>query len=145
MTLEAPPTQQPLVDQGGGTNMLWLLFFNGLFNGDAGVAWTPLISGLTNTGAVPVTAGRVYKLNNYLTMFRLTIVPSNGGTTTSVAGTTYVNNFPYIMSGDGLCGSVANKLGGSLGMCEQATNKIWLPSWTTVGAAVSIIGLVEAS
>ena len=145
MTLAAPPVQQPLLDQSGGTNILWILFFNSLFNGDAGVSWTPIISGLTNTGGTPKVSGRVYKLSNYLTFFRLSIVPEPSGNTSSVAGTTYVDNYPYVMSADGLCGSVSSKKGGSLGMCEQATNKIWLPTWTTVGAVVSVIGMVEGS
>lgn len=145
MTLAAPPVQQPLMDQGGDTNVLWILFFNSIFNGDAGVAWTPIVGGLGNGGGAPKISGRVYKLSNYLTFFRFTIVPASGGNTSSVAATTYVSNFPYIMSGDGLCGSVSSKTGGSLGMCEQATNKIWLPPWTTVGAPISIIGIVEGS
>jgi hypothetical protein len=145
MTLAAPPVQQPLMDQGGGTNILWVLFFNSIFNGDAGVAWIPTAASLTSSSGVPTIAGRVYKISNYLTFFRFTIVPASGETTSSTAGTTYITNFPYVMSGDGVCADVSNKLGGTLGMCEQATNKIWLPAWTTISNPVSVIGIVEAS
>ena len=149
MSQNPPPLLQPIITKpdgsaAGGLSLLWALFFNQIFQGDAGVKWTPTIQNLGTSNAAPTTTGQVYKISQYLTYFRFTIIPAQGGTTTSTVQKTYVDNFPYVMSGNGICGSVASQEGGSLGMCEKATGKIWLPAWNT-SADVTIIGMVEAS
>lgn len=151
MSIQPPPLQQPLVDTPSGQasignlNLLWELFFNQIYQGDAGTTWTPSVKGLTIAGSAPTYTGWVYKLNQYITYFRAQIIPAQGGNTTSVQQTTYIDNFPYIMKGNGVCMAVTEQVGGSLGMCSQATNKIWLPPWTTVTSGVTILGIVEAS
>ncbi|MDE2102893.1 MAG: hypothetical protein KGL39_36955 [Patescibacteria group bacterium] len=150
MTIQPPPIQQPILTGSdgksvGGLNLLWALFFNQVYQGDAGADWVPQVANLTVVGNAPQYVGRVYKLSQYLTYFRAEIIPANGGNTSSVQAKTYIDNFPYVMSGNGVCMSVTEGYGGSLGMCSQATNKIWLPAWNTVNSAVTIIGLAEAS
>ncbi len=142
MTQNAPPLNQPLLNSDGSIPMQWILFFNQIYFGDAGQAWTPTFNSLTTVGATPAISGRVYQLSKYLTMFTAKIIP--GTNTSAVAGTTFIDNFPFIMQGNGICFAVSGRLGSSSGMCEQATNKIWVPAWTTVTVPLSLVGFVEA-
>lgn len=137
-----PPIYNPLSEQDGKATLPWILFFNQLFVGDEGAAWTPTFTSLTITGT-PTITGRYYKISDRLTYFRVTIVPATN--TSSVAGTTYVNNFPLTMTGDGACAAVSGLLGGTLGMCDMASNRIYTPAWSAVTVSLSIVGIVEAS
>lgn len=142
MTQNAPPLNQPLLNPDGSIPMQWILFFNQIYNGDAGQAWTPTFNSLTISGSIPKVTGRVYQLSKYLTMFTANLIP--GTNTSAVAGTTFIDNFPFIMQGDGLVFAVSGRLGSSSGMCEKATNKIWVPAWTTVTVPLTLVGFVEA-
>lgn len=144
MSLEAPPTQQPIIlDQSGMTATQWIIFFNSMFNGDLGDAWTPTLVNLTIVGSTPQITGRIYSLSQALKLFTVRIIP--GTNTSAVAGTTYINNFPITMLGDGINFAVSGNLGTNAGMCDKATNRIYVPGWTTVTVPLTIMGIVEAT
>ena len=136
-----PPLTQPIVDETGTMPLLWMLFFNNLFQGDAGSSWIPTFQGLTVSGN-PTVTGRVFQISKYLAYFSVTIIPSTS--TTSTAGTTYINNFPLTSTADGVCFAVSGRLGEVTGMVEAATNNIWVPAWSAVTVPLTIIGIVEA-
>lgn len=145
MTTQPPPTQQPIVtDASGYAPLQWIVFFNQMFNGDAGLAWVPTISGLTEVG-IPKISGRVYQLSKYISLFVATISPPQGGSISAVAGTTAINNFPLKMQGNGVCFAVSGNLGSQAGMCDQESNNIYIPVLSAVTLPVTIIGIVEAS
>lgn len=146
MSLSPPPTEQPIItDQSGLMDFRWSVFFNGLFNGDAGTTWIPTFINLTEVGGVPTVSGIVYQLSQYLTIFFATLTPPPGGSTSGTAGTTAINNFPFTCNGNGVCFAVSGLLGDTSGMVDQASNFIYPPSWTTVTVPLTIIGIVEAS
>lgn len=142
MTTLPPPTRNPLTEKQGELTMPWLLFFNSMFAGDAGNAWTPTFTSLTEVGT-PTITGRYYQISKYLCYFNILITP--GTNTSATAGTTYVNNFPLTMNANGFCVSASNNLGGGLGMAVASSNRIYVPAWTTVTTPINIIGVVEAS
>lgn len=137
-----PPLTQPIVDETGTMPLLWMLFFNNLFQGDAGEVWIPTFQGLTVAGTAPTVTGRVYQISKYLAYFSVKVVP--GTSTSAVAGTTYINNFPLTAQSDGVCCAVSGRLGEVTGMVEAATNNIWVPAWSAVTVPLTIIGIVEA-
>lgn len=144
-----PPIYQPLIDAtdpkniSGVATVPWIAFFNSIFNGDAGADWTPTFTNLTVVGTSPVLTGRVYQISKYLSIFKAKVVP--GTNTSATAGVTYIDNFPLTATGDGICFAVSGLLGTNSGMVEAATNRIYVPAWTTVTVPLTIIGLVEAS
>lgn len=143
-SLQSPPIYNPLFDDEDGIAALpWILFFNQIFTGDTGTDWLPTFTGLTFTGTAPVITGRYYKLSQALSFFRMKIVP--GTDTTSIAGTTFIDNFPLTMSADGINFAVSGLLGTNSGMCEQASNRIYTPAWSAVVIPVTVLGFVEAS
>lgn len=142
-SIKAPPIYEPLADpQTGIANLPWILFFNSLFTGDTGDDWTPTFTNLTISGT-PTITGRFYRFGKSLAYFRVKIVPATS--TTAVAGSTYINNFPLVMQGDGACLAVTGLLGGVAGMCDQSSNNIYVPAWTAVTVPLSVVGIVEAS
>lgn len=140
--IEAPPIYQPVADKDSGVASLpWILFFNSIFTGDTGTAWNPTFTSLTISGT-PTVTGRYYQLG-VLVYFKVKIVPATS--TTSTAGTTYIDNFPLTMNGDGICFAVSGLLGTNSGMCDQASNRIYVPSWSAVTVPLTVIGIVEAN
>lgn len=138
------PIYQPLItDESGIASLPWILFFDGIFKGDTGTAWTPQFTNLTVVGAAPTITGKYYRLTQTISYFSVNIIP--GTNTSAVAGTTFINNFPLTMSADGINFAVSGLLGTGSGMCDRASNNIYVPAWTTVTVPLSIIGLVEAS
>lgn len=150
MTLPAPPQQQPIIsvdkqqpeNMDGNITLPWAIFFNGLFAGDAGEAWTPTLQNLVING-VPEVTGRIYLLSQYLALFTVEIRPSQD--TSATAGSTYIDNFPLQMAGNGFCISVSGNLGSVAGMCDRETNRIYTPPWVAVTVPLTIIGIVEVT
>ena len=122
--------------------MPWLLYFNQLFNGDAGTSWTPTFTSLTASGT-PTITGRYYRISQFLCYFNVLVTPSTN--TSSTAGTTYIDNFPLDANSNGFCLTVSNNLGGGLGMVVASNNRVYVPSWTTVTTPINVIGVVEAT
>lgn len=144
MTVQQPPTIQPLVNQETGlTTIQWLLFFDSIYRGDNGTVWAPSFTNLTVVGAAPTITGRFYRIGRSLCYFSVKVVP--GTNTSSTAGTTYINNFPLTLQGDGACLAVSGLLGSSAGMCDQASNSIYVPAWSAVTVPLTVVGFVEAS
>lgn len=144
-TVKAPPIYAPLTDdiKNPVASLPWILYFNSLFTGDTGTDWLPTFINLTVVGAAPTVTGRTYKISGSLIYFSVRIVP--GTNTSSVAGSTYINNFPLILKGDGACLAVSGLLGAPGGMCDMASNNIYVPAWTTVTVPLTVVGIVEAN
>lgn len=140
--LQGPPIYDPLAGDDGKANLSWILFFNELFSGDTGTAWSPIFSGLTITGGAPQVTGTYYSIGQFC-VFEVHIVP--GTSTTSTAATTAITNFPLQMQFDGINFAVSNGGGSGSGMCAQVSNLIYTPGWSAVTTPISIIGLVRAS
>lgn len=143
MTIEPPPTRNPLADDDGVLTMPWLVYFNQLQNGDAGTSWTPTFVSLTEVGGSATITGRYYKISQYICYFNILVTPVTN--TSATAGTTYVDNFPLEAFNNGICASASANLGGGLGMVNAANNRIYVPGWTTVTTPINIIGIVEAT
>lgn len=141
MTIATPPNYAKISDDSGKAALPWILFFQGLSNGDTGEDWTPTFESLTEDGT-PTIEGHFYKLSKYLVFFRVSITPATS--TTSTAGTTYIDNFPLQFSDDGICFAVSGGLGSSSGHIVASTNRIYVPAWTTVTVPLTIIGIGEA-
>ncbi len=138
----APPTYQPVVDESGIVDLKWMIFFNSLFTGDPGQGgWTPTFTSLAQTGT-PTISGKTFQLSQSLVMFSVTVTPATD--TTSTAGTTYINNFPFVAQSDGICFAVSGNLGSAAGMVAASSNRIYVPAWTTVTVPLTIFGIVEA-
>lgn len=142
MTVQPPPTKNPLTEKGGELTMPWLLYFNQVFNGDSGTEWTPTFTGLTVSGT-PTITGRYYRISQYICYFNVLVTPATN--TSAVAGTTYIDNFPLTANANGFCLTVSNNLGGGLGMVVATNNRIYVPAWTMVTTPLNVIGVVEAS
>lgn len=141
-TIKAPPIYDPVIEEDGKAKLSWILFFSSLFNGDTGTNWTPAFTNLTVTGAAPVITGKIYQIGRQLAYFSVRIVP--GTDTSAVAGTTYINNFPLVLKGDGACIAVSGLLGSIAGMCDRASNNIYVPAWSAVTVPLTVVGIVEA-
>lgn len=144
--VKPPPIYEPLFEApeqlDPKPSVPWILFFQQLFNGDTGTKWNPNFVNLTQVGT-PTITGRVYQISKSIAYFAVKIVP--GTNTSSTAGTTYIDNFPFRMRGDGVNFAVSGLLGTNAGQCEQATNRIYVPTWSAVTIPLTVVGMVEAS
>lgn len=142
MTTQQPPIIEPLAEEDGKARLPWVLFYQSMYNGDLGDAWTPNFENLTETGTATIT-GRTYQITKGLLFFRIDVDPATD--TSATAGTTYVDNLPFQVNANGFCASVSGNLGGSLGMVRSSDGRIYVPGWTTVTDVVTVLGIVEAS
>lgn len=140
-SVKPPPIDDIVIDESGKAALSWSLFFNSIFTGDTGTDWTPTFTNLTISGT-PTITGQYYRIGRTLVYFQVRIVPATN--TSSTAGTTYINNFPLTLSADGACIAVSGLLGSTPGMCDMATNRIYVPAWTTVTVPLTIVGFVAA-
>lgn len=143
MTTNQPPIIEPVVGQDAKANLPWILFFNQMYQGDLGTAWTPNFVNLTEVGGDATIEGRYYQITKGLAFFRIDVTPVTN--TSAVAGTTYVDNLPLTVNKNGVCASVSGNLGGALGIVRESDGRIYVPTWTTVAAKVTVLGLVEAN
>lgn len=137
------PLFDPVVDESGKAQLSWVLFFNSLYEGDVGTEWVPTFTSLTQAGGSATISAKYYRIGRRLAFFRVQITPVTS--TSSVMGTTYIDNFPPSPVADGVCFSVAGTSGGSLGIVSAGSNRIYLPTWTAVTVPVTILGFVEVS
>lgn len=137
------PIFDPVVDKNGKAQLSWVLFFNSLYEGDTGTEWTPDVVGLTEAGGAATKSAKYYRIGRRLCFFRIKITPVTS--TTSVSGTTYIQNMPFTSSSDGVCMSVAGTAGGSLGIVSSGSNRIYFPAWSGVAVPVTVLGFVEVS
>ena len=122
--------------------MPWIIFFSGLSSGDQGTSWVPNLVNLTSVGT-PSFSGMYYKIGSLLTYFTAIITPATS--TSAVAGTTYINNFPELISADGAVLAVSGSAGlGSAGMAQASSGRIYVPTWTTITVPVTVCGVVQS-
>jgi hypothetical protein len=138
---QPPPIQNAMIDESGVATLPWVLFFNGVYSGDNGTDWTPAFTSLTETGTATFT-GKYYKINDIVTYFTAVITP--GTNTSSVAGTTYINNFPLSILSDGTCFAVAGNAAAGPGAAIRSSGRIYTPAWTSVTVPVTVSGLILA-
>lgn len=143
--IKPPPTYDNIISANTGkVTPSWLIFFDQLFSGDKGQAWTPTFSGLTYTGGAPTLSGYYYQLSSKVCKFNIVIVPSSGNST-SMAAAGYVSNFPLTFALDDPCFVCTNAPSVASGVCDSTNNRILLPTWTTITSKITIIGTVIAS
>lgn len=134
-----PPITAPIViDKEGFVDMPWVLFFNQVFEGDTGTSFTPSFTNLTSVGT-PTFTGVYYKIGP-LCYFRIVITP--GTNTSSTSGTTYCD-LPIPAQGSGVCFATYGTAA-ALGAIDSASGRSYPPSWTTITAQITLIGIYEA-
>lgn len=140
--VQLPPKTEPLVD---GDNLfatlLWQIFFEGLSVGDYGTAWTPTFVGLTSTGT-PTFTGKYYRLSSKLAYYHIVITPATD--TTSVAGTTYCDNFPLTITSDGMnvtCSGYTAAVAGT----TSSNKRIYTAAWAAITTPITIVGIAEVT
>lgn len=138
---EPPIYQEIAAKEDGKATLPWILFFNSLYNGDTGTAWTPTFQNLTEVGGTSTKVGRYYKIGQGLCFFRVTVTPVTN--TSATAGTTYIDNFPLLFTSDSANLAVSGVLGSNAGMNVASNNRIYPPTWTTLTNPVTIIGFGE--
>lgn len=140
MTVNSAPLTQPVIDENAYPTLPWTLFFNQMFEGDAGKSWIPTFQSFTGTATF---SGRFYRLSQYLVFFTVKITPS--GNTSTTSGSTYIDNFPLNLTNDGFNTVVSGAAGGAIGMNRASDNRIYVPQWTNVSVPLTIIGIGEAT
>ncbi len=142
-TLTPPPLYHPLVDSKGAITMPWIIYFSGLSGGDQGTLWTPEFINLTAVGGTPVFTGTFFKIGSLLTYFTATVTPVT--TTSCTAGSTYIDNFPEIITADGAVLAVSGSTGSdNAGIAQASSGRIYPPTWTTIAVPVTICGVVQS-
>lgn len=140
---EPAPIQEKVIDDSGYPSLPWVLFFSGMYDGDSGTNWTPTFTSLTEAGGSATITGKYYRISQYLTLFRVTITPATS--TTSTAGTTYIDNFPVNFTSDGICFAVSGGTGSNSGHIVASNNRIYTPAWNSVTVPLTILGIGEAT
>lgn len=149
-SIKPPPFYAPMVEMqpvgsqpSGLAAGVWTEFFNALYTGDTGTNWTPTFVSLGSTGT-PTINGKYYRISRNLVFFTVTIIPTTD--TTSTAGTTYIDNFPLNIRGSSVCLAAipSTGIGGSSGVIDAASGRIFTPAWTTVTQSVIVVGMMEA-
>lgn len=138
MAISPPPINEVLAEQNGLPKIPWIVFFNEVFEGDAGTPWEPTLVSLGSTGT-PTITGRYFRINQKLAMFFVTIKPATD--TTSTAATTYISNFPLGFAIDSVCfagtGSGAVQ---AIGGIRASDNRIYTPGWSAVTETLTVVG-----
>lgn len=137
MSVDPPPITEVLAEQNGLPKLPWILFYNALFEGDAGSSFTPTFQNLTTVGTPDIT-GRYYRINQQFCFFTVVVDPATS--TTSTAATTYIDNFPLTFQSDSACFAVSGGAG-AVGHIVSATNRIYTPAWAAVTVPVTIVGI----
>jgi hypothetical protein len=146
VTSSPPPIYEPLAEQDGKARLPWILFFNEVFSGDAGSpssgagAWNPAFVNLTQVG-VPSITGKYYRDGRFID-FWVKIVASTS--TSSTAGTTYIEALPFTVTTDAPCFATNGTTGIASGVVQASTNRIYVPTWSLITTPLTITGRVEA-
>jgi hypothetical protein len=135
----APPLEDLIADKTLRANASYAAFFENLYLGDVGTAWTPVATNLTIVGT-PTYTGQYYRLSDR--WYAVTITVSSTTTTAATGGSTYFSGFPIQLLNDGaLFSLVGTGLGG--GVAQQSTQRFYPSSWGASGL-VTLVALVEA-
>lgn len=141
MSNSPPPIYEILSEQNGKARLPWILFFNQIFAGDSGTDWTPVFVNLTIIGTPSIT-GKYYRNGRFID-FWVKIVPATS--TTSVAGTTYIDPLPFKVTTDTVCHAIAGTTGVDFGVVKSSNNRIYVPSWAALAVPLTITGRAEAN
>lgn len=139
MALESPPIYDPVINEEGKANLSWTLFFNAMFNGDSGNEWAPEFVDLTEAGGDATITGRYLRINKYVTIFWVKVVPATS--TTSTSGTTYITGFPLTFNSDGIVFAVSGGSGSNSGHIVSSSQRIYTPAWSAVTVDLYVIGI----
>lgn len=105
---------------------------------------TPTFTGLTeNPGSGTITKTGDFCRIGRMVFWEVTIHVAGGATTSSVGGTTYLNDLPYNIIGPGaICNTVNNNTIVNYGTGSGAvgTKHMFLPTWTTVADSITLSG-----
>lgn len=142
MTLAIPPLYDSIVDEEGKANLNWSVFFQSISDGDTGLNWTPNFVSLGTSGT-PEFSGRYYRISKNIVLFTVLVTP--GTSTTSTAGTTYIDNFPLNFTADSACWAMSGGLGSASGHIVSSNNRIFTPAWSAVTVPLTVLGLGVAS
>jgi hypothetical protein len=104
--------------------------------------WTPTLSGFTTSGTVTAT-GNYRKVGTI--MYIRAQVAVSGGTTTSVAGTSYFTNLPFSASNAGGCNTNNASTGIGYGVGSIQGNFIYPASWAATANTIVIDGTVTVA
>lgn len=136
--IDPPPINEILAEQNGLPKLPWILFFNDVFEGDAGTEFVPVFQNLTTVGTPEIT-GRYYRINQQFVFFTVQIDPATS--TSATAGTTYIENFPLTFQSDSACWAVSGGVGDGPGHIVASTNRIYVPGWSAVTIPLTVIGI----
>lgn len=143
-----PPLQIPVSQENAARKqevaLPWADFFNNMWAGDSGEAWTPNFTGLTVVAPVTIT-GTFARISNSLVFFSILLDPTGGGSVSATAGTTYAEGFPLQFLRDTGCLGVSGGLGGLPGHVVAGTNRIYIPAISGATVPVTICGIGFAS
>jgi len=138
--IQPAPIKDSLTTEDGDISFTWVTFFNQLYNGDTGTAWTPTFTNLTVVGT-PTITGTLYRIGQSLAYFSIKIIPAT--TTASTAASTYCNNFPVSVKTPGPCFALGGNTGTISGMVENSSSRIYTPAWAATGLTLWIVGMCE--
>jgi len=134
-----PPRTEPMIDDDKFATLNWTAFFESLATGDAGTTWTPTFTGLTEVGTATIT-GVYYRVSAKLAFVRIVITPATS--TSAVLGTTFCNNFPLAIQGNG---SVMTVSGFTAAPAGVNSTGIYVATYTAITSPITITGLIEAN
>jgi len=108
------------------------------------ISFTPTFTSLTEVGTATIT-GNYYRFNT-MVFFDVKIVP--GTNTSSTAGTTYINNLPFLsaVDGQGQTDNISTNISIGSGPVLKSTGTLngkvrhYTPTWATVTDSISITG-----
>lgn len=143
-----PPIYQQLVTGTGQdetpwkASLPWITFFSQIYQGDTGQAWIPEFVGLTSTGT-PTFSGTYYRLTQQFALYEVVITPATN--TSSVAGTTYLSNFPLNIQFPWAGWAVSTDGNAALGTTNASNERIYTPTWTNITTPIYLSGIVRAT
>lgn len=123
--------------------MPWIIYFTGLSVGDQGTQWVPEFQNLITVGT-PTFSGVYYKLGSLLTYFTATVTPATS--TTATTASTFIDNFPELISADGACFAVSGITGSiEAGIAQGNSNRIFVPGWSAITVPVTVCGFIQST
>lgn len=133
-----PPRTEPMIDDDKFATLNWTAFFEGIAAGDAGTAWTPTFTGLTEVGTATIR-GTYYRVSSKLCYFKIVITPATS--TSATLGTTFCNNFPLAIQGSNAVTTVS---GFTAAVSGADSTGIYTNTWSAITTPITVTGLIEA-
>lgn len=135
----------PLRAEVSVTHAAWARFFTdtqrilGTLYDYAG--FSPAFTDLTLSGGDFTVSGRYYTDRNLL-FFQVLLTPDGSATSSSTAGTTYLNNLPVTVAAHGPVTVVNYTTKAVIGtsIADAGTSNAYLPTWSGLNATILIFG-----